>query len=301
MRQRGASVQGGAREGEAEEGKAPGAGGHSRFAFLKWTGEPHFDLVCSYAAVVVFICLCAELTSPTAYGRFGVSDAAISLDPRIGWWLMELPCSMCFVYFFFVRPGAQKTHWVPRLFAFVFLCHYLYRGWIFPALIRPRGPSNFALLTAFGSWMVTVCHGYLNARWFANYGKHLKPGWLKDPRFLLGAAMYYSGLGLVIWHDHLMRTLRDGPGPRYRIPRGGLFDYATCGHYLAELWMWLGFAVMSWGPNGAFIFLVSCVNLIPRAVTTHAWYLSKFNGTGGAEVEAGVYPADRARLLPFVW
>jgi len=236
-------------------------------------------------------CLCAELTTPTAYGRFGSVNGGVSLDPRIGWWLMELPCSVCFTIFFFLRPGAQKNQTVPRFFAFVFCCHYLYRGWIFPALIRPRGPSNFAIFPAFGSWLVTICHGYLNARWFANYGKHLTPAWLREPRFIIGAVLYYSGLAMTIYHDHLMRTLRDGPGPRYRIPRGGLFDYATCGHYFSELWMWFGFAVMSWGPNGAFIFTVSLFNLVPRAVTTHAWYLEKF----GSE-----YPS-RAYLIPGVW
>ena len=34
-----------------------------------------------------------------------------------------------------------------------------------------------------------------------------------------------------------------------------------------RLWTWLGFFLMSWGPNGLFIFLVSCANLIPRSQT----------------------------------
>jgi hypothetical protein len=38
--------------------------------------------------------------------------------------------------------------------------------------------------------------------------------------------------------------------------------------------------------------LVSLANLVPRAVNTHEWYLSKFGDA---------YPADRAYLVPFVW
>eukprot|EP01065_Artemidia_motanka_P038549 TRINITY_DN47401_c0_g1_i1.p1 TRINITY_DN47401_c0_g1~~TRINITY_DN47401_c0_g1_i1.p1 ORF type:complete len:319 (+),score=107.95 TRINITY_DN47401_c0_g1_i1:72-959(+) len=291
---RGKSVRPAGDSGAADD--APPARKHSRFAFLKWTGNPHYDAVCSYAAVVAVCCLMAELVTPTAYGRFG-SSSSVAIDPRIGWWLMELPCSVCFTVFYFLRPGPLKSSWVSKLFAAIFCCHYMYRGWIFPAMIRPRGPGNFAVMTAFGSWVVTVCHGYLNARWFAEHGKHLTPSWLRSRRFIAGALLYYSGLALTVYHDHLMRTLRDGPGPRYRIPTGGLFDYATCGHYFSELWMWLGFAVMSWGPNGAFIFIVSTFNLVPRAVTTHQWYLSKFDGVGGAEL----YPSDRAQLIPFVW
>lgn len=81
----------------------------------------------------------------------------------------------------------------------------------------------------------------------------------------------------VLLHDHIMRELRTPGGPRYSVPYGGLFDWpwggATCAHYLAELWAWLGFWLLSCGPNGAFIFCVSLVNLVPRAASTHAWYL----------------------------
>lgn len=60
-----------------------------------------------------------------------------------------------------------------------------------------------------------------------------------------------------------------------------------------ELWAWTGFAILSWGPNGLFILLVSLANLIPRAVTTHAWYLAKF----GSEYEQ----LGRSYLVPFLW
>jgi hypothetical protein len=53
-----------------------------------------------------------------------------------------------------------------------------------------------------------------------------------------------------------------------------------------------GFAVLSWGPNGVFIFMVSLVNLVPRSIATHVWYMEKF----GSE-----YPADRAYIVPFVF
>ena len=41
-----------------------------------------------------------------------------------------------------------------------------------------------------------------------------------------------------------------------------------------------------------FIFLVSLGNLVPRAATSHQWYLDTFPEYAGL---------GRARLVPFVW
>ena len=82
--------------------------------------------------------------------------------------------------------------------------------------------------------------------------------------------------------------------PRYQIPHGGVWEYSTSAQYFVELWAWFGWmAVTGFGPNGAFIFFVSCFNLIPRAVSNDLWYREKF----GAEFQA----LGRAKLVPFVW
>lgn len=245
--------------------------------------------------VLVGVCLLAETTSSTAYGRFG-NESSLAFDARIGWWLMELPCSLVFVYQFFVVGGPQSGKFVPRLMAFVFCCHYLYRGWIFPFNIRVHGNTkNFSIVPACFSWMVTSTHAYLNAQWFASHGKHLaSTAWLRRPVFLIGALVYYVSLYQIIQHDTILRELRPCPGgARYCIPTDGLFPFATCAHYFVELTAWFGFFLMSCGPNGLFIFLVSLVNLVPRSVATHDWYLAKF---GQEYADLG-----RKYLVPGVW
>merc|ERR1712039_292954 len=132
-----------------------------------------------------------------------------------------------------------------------------------------------------------------NAKWFAQYGTHLRRSWLRDPRFIVGLIVYLTGFANLVYHDHIMRELRSTPGPRYRIPHGGLFEYATQAVYFCELWAWLGFFLISWGPNGLFVLCVSLANLVPRAVASHQWYLQKF----GAEYAA----LDRKYLIPLVW
>ena len=253
-------------------------------------------VVKGWACCLVVIALAAELTQPTAYGRFGVETSEITLDPRLGWWLMELPCSSVFIITFFFVGGPQSRKPVPRLFASVYLMHYLYRGWLFPAFINRHGSAgtNFSIVPAVGSWIVTITHAYLNAKWFSTFGKKLNWEWIKSKWFFIAAATYYCGLGLTIWHDHILRNLRPCPsGQRYCVPHGALFEWITSAQYFSELVAWLGFWMMSCGPNGAFIFFVSLANLIPRSHSTHDWYLERF----GDEYE----DLGRYRLVPFLW
>ena len=178
------------------ENTADGSKGHApswkaRFVLVRLTDDEHFNMILTWAMFLVGVCACAEMSSSTAYGKFG--GGSITLDPRIGWWLMELPVTVSFLYFFFVRGGSQSKEPVPRLMALIMCLHYSYRGWIFPALIRSHKESSFSIVPAVFGSLVTITHGYLNARWFAEHGKHLNAAWLRDPRFVLGAGLYFSG------------------------------------------------------------------------------------------------------------
>ena len=240
--------------------------------FVSPTGDQDYDLAASISFALVVVCFLAENYMPTQYGKFG--DAKVGLDPRLGWWLMELPCSVVFVALFFFFCGPQSNEPVPRIMATIFCMHYLYRGWIFPLSINVhKGSQNFSVVPACCSWIVTSLHAYLNARWFSTHAKHLNWSWIRSPFFWVGVAMYYSGMACVVWHDTIMRQMRPCPGgERYCIPHEGLFIYATSVQYFLELWAWLGFWMLSgWGPNGRFIFLVSLVNLVPRAMSNHTW------------------------------
>lgn len=163
--------------------------------------------------------------------------------------------------------------------------------------MHPDSKSGFSLVTAVGGWIVTIMHGYLNAKWIGKYGKRFRNGtaYLKSPRFWIGLVVYYTGFALIFQCDQVMRDIRSNPlAKRYEIPHGGLWDYSTSGNYLAELICWLGFwIVMDFGPNGAFIFTVSLFNLVPRSHTNYEWYVQKF----GDEFTS----LHRAKLVPGVW
>jgi 3-oxo-5-alpha-steroid 4-dehydrogenase 1 len=107
---------------------------------IKLTGDAGYDFWVSIAAYLVVVCAIAEQVQSTGYGRFG--GTSVGLDPRLGWWLMELPCTVSFVWNFFGVGGRQSTELVPRMMAFIFCSHYLYRGWYWPFHIKVHGNSK---------------------------------------------------------------------------------------------------------------------------------------------------------------
>lgn len=260
------------------------------------TGNATYDLAFNVAMAVVACALLAAPFVQTPYGRFADARFGVALDPRLGWFLMEFPAGAVFLTTFF-----QGSHWRSpfALFGlFVWCCHYSYRGYLMPLLMRvPKGQkSSFGLFVVLVGWGVTSLHGYLNAAWLSEFHPDPSARWFSDPRFLVGIALYYGGLAANLHADHVLRTLRTkdevARGERhYRLPRGGLYEYVTNAPYFSELVLWTGFALFTWSPGGIFIFLISAANLVPRAVATHRWYLERFPD----------YPKERKVLVPFVY
>lgn len=265
---------------------------------IAFTGQPAYDTALTLALVYVTVVSLAAWFIPSPYGRFASGKFGLSLDPRLGWFLMELPATLSFLYFF--SQGERRSDPVPLLFLAMWLIHYGNRGFLFPLLMRvPRGQSaSFSLMVVAFGWLATSLHGYLHANFFAGagLGAHYTLDWLRDPRFLCGAALYYAALAGNIHSDAILRCLRTkeeiASGTRvYRIPQGGLFRFVTNPSYFTELVAWAGWALATWSLAGVYIFLISAANLIPRAVSTHRWYRERFPE----------YPSDRRVLIPFVY
>lgn len=262
---------------------------------LSLSGDPTYDLAATVALVVLVSTVLAAPFLQTPYGRFADGRFGLSLDPRWGWFLMELPATVVFLATF--SQGAHRTSPFALFLLFVWCCHYLNRGFLMPLFMRvPKGQkSSFSLMVVVIGWLVTSLHGYLNAAWVTSFHPDPSWSWFTDPRFLVGVSLYYLGLGLNLHADHVLRTLRTRDeverGERvYRIPQGGLFRYVTNASYFTELLLWAGFALFTWSPGGVFIFVISAANLVPRAFATHRWYKDRFPE----------YPAERRVLVPFL-
>ena len=255
-----------------------------------YTGNTTYDTVLAIGFAFAAFTVVGSLFVASPYGRFASDKMGLNFNPKLGWWLMEIPATVVFVWFFVQGPRATEA--MPLVLGLVWMIHYGNRGWFFPLSIRvaPGKRASFSLMVMSMGMFVTAIHAYLNAELFARYGAHLTNAWFSDPRFIAGLLIYYTGFFVIVRSEYIVRNLRE-PGAAsgdYKIPYGGMYRYVSSPQYLGELIAWSGFSLMTWGLPGLVILLISAGNLVPRAFQTHRWYLEKFPD----------YPKDRKAILP---
>lgn len=247
-----------------------------------------------FAVFALFGCL---LTS-SPYGKLQdgiLANYSLSLNPRLGWFLMELPATLSFVWFYFNSPLASNP--ARLIFAGLWFLHYGNRGFYFPFSIRnaPGAKASFSYVVILVGWVFTSLHGYLSANWYGRVANHLDQSWLSNPIFIVGLVGYQLSFWSTLYCEYIQRNLRSlkpkTDEPRYKIPRGFAFEYCSNPTYFFELLGWFMFALMTLNPGGLIVFVVSCINLVPRAYQQHAWYQKTFG-------EA--YPKNRSVLIPFL-
>lgn len=112
-----------------------------------------------------------------------------------------------------------------------------------------------------------------------------------QPSFLFSILIFLTGFFINLHSDSILRNLRN-QCKGYQIPRDGMFRYVSGANHFGEILEWFGYALASdfTTPTLAF-FMYTCGNLIPRALSTHTWYLQKFED----------YPKNRKAVLPFIF
>jgi len=261
-----------------------------------YTGNVTFDTVLTIGLAFALFTIVGAPFANSPYGRFASEQwGGINLNPKLGWWLMEIPATVIFLWFFL--RGSENWNVTALVLGAIWIIHYGNRGWFFPLSIRvaKNRRSTFSVVVMALGMFVTGIHGYLNATWFTEFGSHLTAAWLSDPRFIIGVIVYACGLGLILHSESVVRNLRaPGGSPagqsEYKIPYGGGYNLVSSPQYLGELTAWAGFSIFTWGLPGVMIFLISAGNLVPRAFATHRWYKEKFSD----------YPAQRKALIPYV-
>lgn len=221
------------------------------------------------------------------YGRHGREGWGPTIPARAGWLLMEAPAVILWaaIYFF----GEHRFELVPLLFLGIWQIHYVNRTFIYP--FRTRGKSHpMPLVVALLAFVFQVANAYLNARQVSHLGSY-GTAWLTDPRFVIGVAIFATGLGINQWADGVLRNLRKPGETGYKIPRGGLYERISAPNYFGEILEWVGWAVATWSLAGLSFAVFTLTNLAPRARTNHRWYQETFPD----------YPKQRRALIPFVW
>jgi len=220
------------------------------------------------------------------YGRHLREGFGPSMPARWAWVLMESPAVLALLAFFFF--GAAPGQPAALVLLGLWLLHYVQRTFVFPFRLRgDRAMPVFIASLAFG---FNVFNAWLNGRWLSTEGRY-PASWLLDPRFIVGAVVFFIGLAINWWADEVLRNLRAPGESGYRIPKGGLYELISCPNYFGELLEWFGFALAAWSLPGLAFAVYTAANLVPRALAHHRWYREHFPG----------YPSSRRALIPGVW
>jgi protein-S-isoprenylcysteine O-methyltransferase Ste14 len=235
-------------------------------------------------AVIVFIAL-FFVAAP--YGRHLRQGWGYAVGNKLGWVLMEAPAPLAFAACFRLGNHAGAATLV---FLVMWEAHYIHRAFIYPFGRRGSDRRLPLVILSFG-FLFNLMNGYLNGRYVYTFSGGYPSGWLGDPRFIAGLALFVIGFYINRQADQILRSLRRPDESGYRIAHRGLYRWVSCPNYLGEITIWVGWAIATWSLPGLAFALWTAANLMPRARAHHAWYQENFPD----------YPPERKALVPGVW
>jgi hypothetical protein len=228
-----------------------------------------------------------QLRTTAPYGRHSRTDWGPSMSNQLGWFLMELVSLLIFAGLFLAGPNVKTTPmWV---FFALWTLHYINRSLIFPWRTHTKGKTMPVAIVG-SAVLFNIVNAGLNGLYLGWFGDVYPQSWLGDPRFIVGLAVFVIGAGINLWSDNRLIGLRAGGKQGYSIPRGGLFELVSSPNLMGEIIEWWGFAIMCWNLPALSFAVWTAANLIPRAISHHAWYRRTFAD----------YPRDRRAVIPAV-
>lgn len=247
-------------------------------SFHHWATWVYLGLA---AATFVFL---SFVVAP--YGRHARKGFGPTVPVRLGWFLMESPAVFAWAAIYFL--GRHALEPMPLVLLALWQLHYLQRVVLFPLTMRPGGHGTPWTVVA-SAVAFNLGNAYVNARWVSELGAYPTAD-LTSVHFVAGAALFLVGFGANVRADRALARLRSPGESAHKIPHGGLFEWVSCPNYLAEIVEWCGWAIATWSLAGTAFALYTAANLVPRAISHHAWYKRTFAD----------YPAERRALVPYV-
>lgn len=234
-------------------------------------------------AIVLFPLL-LKVTAP--YGRHSKTNWGKMINNRAGWIIMESP-SLIFMIIVIALTGTQSP--VFFIASILWLIHYFNRTLVFPLRIKTRG-HKMPLLIMFLALFFNLINGFLNS-YALHFGYIGSVGsYIDTIRIIAGITIFFTGLIINHYHDHILIKLRKKNGEEYVVPHGGFFRFVSCPNFLGEVMEWAGFALFVWNLPSLSFLIWTMVNLVPRALDHHNWYRKKFDN----------YPENRKAIFPFL-
>ena len=162
-----------------------------------------FLIIMAVIAVIVFIAL---YFVEAGYGMLFDKKWGFPISNKVAWVCMEAPVFI--VMFLLWSSSARQFDTVPFLMFLFFELHYFQRSFIFPLLMK--GKSKMPIGIMLMGITFNVLNGYMQGQWLF----HLAPAdmytnnWLYTPQFILGTLLFFTGMGINIHSDHIVRHLR---------------------------------------------------------------------------------------------
>ncbi|MBI1341637.1 MAG: DUF1295 domain-containing protein [Terrimonas sp.] len=253
------------------------------FISISWTIFQSFLLGWMGLAVIVFFIL-LRVTAP--YGRHSSVKWGPQVPNRLGWIIMELPVLL--ILWIILAPYFKDISLSAWLMISLFSFHYVYRSLVFPFRLHTHG-KKMPLVIVGSAIFFNIINGCSMGYYFTRFAVYTD-AWLKNPQFIVGCFIFFTGL-LINWKaDSRLIALRKPSETGYMIPRGGLFEKISCPNLFGELIEWLGFAMLCNNLPALAFFVWTAANLIPRALSHHRWYQEKFSD----------YPGNRKAIIPYI-
>ena len=222
------------------------------------------------------------------YGKFRSNKWGYSINNKLGWVLMECPALIPIAY----TIVALKPSALAILFMSLYALHYVYRSFIFPALLKGNSKMPLAI-TAMGATFNFTNSTLLCASVMAFPKESYTDicSYAGNWNFWLGIVLFFMGMYTHMKADHTIRNLRKPGDTNHYLPKGGLFDYVTSANYFGELLEWTGFAILLCNPAAWMFVWWTAANLVPRAHAINKKYRAEF---GNEQV------GKRKRVIPFI-
>ena len=239
-------------------------------------------------AVIVFFAL---HRIDAGYGMMNTRKWGPGINNRLGWFIMELPAFACMAVLWALSPRGGNP--APCVMGALFELHYFQRTFIFPFLIRGKNKMPWAIIVM--GMVFNAINAYMIGGWifYLAPADLYVPSWLLSPLFFLGTIIFFIGMGINLYSDHVIRTLRAPGDSKHYIPNKGMYKYVASANYFGETVEWIGYAILSWSIAGVVFVLWTFANLAPRARSIHKRYTKEF----GEEF----INLNRRYILPFIY
>ena len=226
-----------------------------------------------------------RITQP--YGRHVTAKWGPMIGNKSGWIIQELP-SLIFLTIFFLTGTGPKTNVAWFLWG-MWALHYINRSIIFPLRTKTKG-KKIPVLIVCSAITFNFANGFLNGTYLGNFAGNYPENYFTSLPFIIGLPVFIIGFFINNQADTALINLRKPGETGYKIPTGGMFNYISCPNHFGEIIEWLGFAIMAGSLPAWSFFIWALVNLVPRTLDHHKWYLKTFPD----------YPKNRKAVFPFI-